>query len=135
MRPGLPLEPSRWSRASAPSRATTTSLTMLFFFRARSVRASSSGLSSTSSTILLSSNGPSLPESEVDGRPLAGSADGPHPSAVPGHDALDGGQADADSRELVLAVQALERAEQLVRVGHLEPRPVVPDKIGPLAGL
>src|SRR5438552_9025777 len=131
----LPLEPRRYSSASAPSRATTTSLRMLFFFSARSVSASSSGLSSTSSTILLSSNGPSLPESEVDGRPLAGSADGPHPSAVPGHDALDGGQTDPDPRELVLAVQTLERPEQLVRVRHLEPRPVVPDKIGPLARL
>src|SRR6267143_205557 len=106
---------------------------MLFFFNARSVSASSSGLSSTSSTILLSTIGPSSSESEVDGRPLVGRADGPHAAPVPVHDALNRGQADADAGELVLAVQSLERAEELVHVGHVEPGAIVLNEVGLLA--
>src|SRR5882762_10038139 len=102
---------------------------MLFFFSARRVSASSSGLSSTSSTILLSSIRSSSSEREIDRRPLVGSADGPDATAVPVHDPLDGGQTDPDARELVLAVQTLERAEQLVGEGHVEAGAVVLDEV------
>src|SRR5258706_5395692 len=125
----FPLDPSRNSSASLPSRATITSLRMLFFFSARSVRASSSGLSSTSSTILLSSIRSSSTECEIDCRPLVGGGVDPDAPPVPVHDPLDGGQADPDARELVLAVQTLEHAEQLVGVRHVEPGSVVLDEV------
>jgi subtilisin family serine protease len=47
--------------------------------------------------------------------------------------ALYRGQADASAFELVLSVQALERGEQLVYVGHIEPDAVITDVVGDLA--
>src|SRR3546814_3089099 len=42
-------------------------------------------------------------------------------------DTLDAGQADAGAGELGRCMQALEHAEQLVRIGHVEPGAVVAD--------
>src|SRR3546814_2388206 len=42
-------------------------------------------------------------------------------------DTLDAGQADAGAGELGRRMQALEHAEQLVRIGHVEPGAVVAD--------
>src|SRR3989442_1147608 len=51
------------------------------------------------------------------------------------NDPLHGGKSDAGPRELVIGVEALEGAEQLVRVGRIKSRPVIPDKTGYLAFL
>src|SRR5712691_8231201 len=88
------------------------------------VEVSSSGMSSTGRMVLLPPVDPAASQSEKDGRAFAGSAEGPYAPAVPVHDALDRGQADPDAGELLLAVQALERAEQFIRVGHVEARTV-----------
>ena len=50
-------------------------------------------------------------------------------------DALDNGQADAGSRELHGVMQPLEYAEQLVVIGHIEPRAVVSYAINALRAL
>src|SRR6266849_349779 len=67
-------------------------------------------------------------EHEVEGRSLADDALGPGPSTMAVDDSAHGGEADAASRKFALAVQALERAEQLVRVDHVEAHPVVADE-------
>src|SRR5437899_4888785 len=67
-------------------------------------------------------------EDEVEGCPLSDSALGPGPAAMAVDDAAHGGQADAHARKLALAVQALEGAEQLVGIDHVEAHPVVPDE-------
>src|SRR5256714_6544645 len=122
--------------ASTPSRATTTSLAMLLFLRARSVSASSLGLSSTRRITLLSIfRLLEVGECEVEGRPLAHGPFGPDPSAVTVDDTLDGGEADARALELVPAVETLERAEQLSGVCHVEARAVVADEVDGLAPL
>ena len=41
------------------------------------------------------------------------------------HDALYGGQPDANAGEFILSVQALEGLEQPVRVGHIEAGTVI----------
>src|SRR5690349_4476980 len=53
---------------------------------------------------------------------------GPHAASMPLDDPLDVGEPDARSRELVLAVQALEDPEELVHVLRIEARAVVPDE-------
>ena len=53
---------------------------------------------------------------------------GPDAAAVAVHDALDRGQADARARKLRGFVQALKGPEQLVRIGQVKTRAVIPDK-------
>src|SRR6059058_1370733 len=109
---------------------------MLLFLRARSVSASSFGLSSTSRITLLSmSRLLEVGDGEVEGRPLVHSPFGPDSSAVAVDDTLHGGEADARAFELFTAVETLERAEQLAGVRHVESRAVVADEIDCLATL
>src|SRR5439155_2902318 len=126
--------PNKYSNASAPSWATTTSFVMLCFLKARSVSASSSGLSSTS-RIARSVIG-CLPvlasQSEVERRPAPHRPLRPHAAAMAVHDALHRGEPHARALELGGRVEALERAEQLVGVRHVESRAVVPDEAGTL---
>src|ERR1700722_1290149 len=103
---------------------------MLFFFNARSVSASSSGLSSTS-RITFSSMVPSLIEPISLQRKIKSCAffDGafrPNFSAVPADDSLHGGKADARPGKFGHRVKALKRAEQPVGIARIEPRAVVP---------
>src|SRR5689334_12347616 len=64
-------------------------------------------------------------ESEREGRAFALPGLGPHPAIVPLDDAADVGQADAGSLEVFHTVQALEYAEQLVHVVHVETGAIV----------
>src|SRR6266851_4928171 len=132
----LPSAPNRMSSACAPSCATTTSLVMLWLLSARSVRATSSGLSSTSRIFpgftrasRPAASGPS--QGEVERCPLVHGAFRPDSAAVPIDDAPDGGEADARTLEVGGGMQPLEHAEQLVRVFHVEASAVVPDHEGP----
>src|SRR5687767_2207130 len=132
-----PVAKSR-SSASTPSWATTTSLRMLFFFRARMVSASSSGLSSTSRITLsaivrlLRCGGT---EGEEEGGPAPLLSLRPDFSAVAPHHPLHGGQSDAAPLELGRGVQSLEGAEELARVGHVEAGAVVAHVEAALAGV
>src|SRR5436190_1105412 len=99
---------------------------MLLLRNARSVSSSSVALSSTR-TIRRSCMG--LREREVEGGAGAGASVGPDPAAVALGDARDGGQPDAGAGELGLGVQALEHAEQLVAVRHVEAGAVVADEV------
>src|SRR5712692_912644 len=134
----LPSAPNRMSSACAPSCATTTSLVMLWLLSARSVNATSSGLSSTSRIFpgftrasRPAGSGPS--QSEVERRSLIDGAFGPDPAAVPVDDAPDGGQTDAGALEVSSGMQSLEYPEQLIRILHVEAGAVVPDHEGPAA--
>ena len=49
----------------------------------------------------------------------------PDPAAVTVNDALAGRQADAAAREFIRRMQALERAEEFVRIRHIEADAVV----------
>src|SRR5262249_904598 len=122
-----------YSSASTPSRATTTLLSTLFFLRARRVRTSSSGLSSTN-RMSLSCMGrfPHRSQREVKGRALLDSGFRPDLTAMAVNDALHGGQPDARAREILLAVQALKGPEQFRAVGHLEADAVIADEISQL---
>src|SRR2546422_10456623 len=98
--------------ASTPSCATITSFVMLWLLSARIVRATSSGLSSTS-RIFPGFTKPPGPRSrpsqgEVEGRSLIDSALRPDPAAVPADDAADRRQADASTLEFGHGVQPLE---------------------------
>lgn len=62
---------------------------------------------------------------EIKPRPLPHSAFRPDPTAIPVDDPLHRGKADAGAREIVLGMQALKRAKQLLRQRHVEPRPIV----------
>src|SRR3990170_1690696 len=53
----------------------------------------------------------------------------PYPAAMPADDALDRSQPDPGSLKFRRAVQALKRLEKLARIFHVEPRPVVPEKV------
>src|SRR5688500_1210337 len=70
---------------------------------------------------------------EREGSPLPHHALRPHPSAQPVDDALHRRQPDAGPRELAGEVEALERPEQPVRVGHVETGAVVAHEIRRLA--
>ncbi|MBA2543328.1 MAG: hypothetical protein H0V17_27040 [Deltaproteobacteria bacterium] len=59
----------------------------------------------------------------------------PHPSAVAMNDALDGRESDPGPREVGRRMQPLERREQLVRKGHVEPGTVVADEERARAGI
>src|SRR5258708_5811609 len=111
---------------------------MWFFLNARSVRATSSGLSSTSMIGPSFTRGGSslgMVKGERESRAAADGAFRPNPAPVPGEDALDGGQADAVALELVRVVQPLERLEQFVRVGGIETGAVVADEVNRPAAL
>src|SRR5262249_21913661 len=110
--------------ASTPSRATTTGLRMWFFLNARRVRATSSGLSSTSKIVRRSIDPPSLQREEKRGS-LSDGSFGPDPSTVAVDDTLHHGQADAVSLELVGVVQPLERLKQFILVRRVEAGAVV----------
>src|SRR5262245_25608028 len=99
---------------------------MLLLRSARSVSSSSLALSSTR-TITGSCMG--VHQREVEGRPGAGQPIGPDPAAVALRDPCDGGEPDAGARELGLGVKALEYAEQLVAIRHVEARTVVADEV------
>src|SRR5260370_7531375 len=99
---------------------------MLFLLSARRVSASSSGLSSTnriarSSTTTL----PALLERKRDGRALALGSLGPNPAAMAMNYALDRGQTDTASGEILRRVKPLESAEELVDICHVKTRPVI----------
>src|SRR5439155_9775416 len=68
-------------------------------------------------------------QGEVEGGPLSRRPFGPHPPAVAVEDPLHRRQADAVALELVGPVQPLERLEQLVGVGRVEPDPVVAHEV------
>ena len=51
-------------------------------------------------------------------------------TVVTADDAGDGGEADAGALEVLVAVQAVEGVEELVRVVHVEARAVVADEEG-----
>ena len=53
---------------------------------------------------------------------------GPNSPAMLLHDALNGGQPDAASFEIVLAMKALKDAKELVGILHAEPHAVVPHR-------
>src|ERR1044072_5100202 len=105
-----------------------TSLTMLLFFRARRVRASSLGLSSTSRiTLLFISCLPGIRQSEIEGGSFIHLALCPDTSAMTAHAPLHRGQANAGSFEFVGRMQTLERAKQFFGISHVESRAVVTD--------
>src|SRR3546814_3181836 len=58
---------------------------------------------------------------EVESGALAGFGFCPDAAVMARDDPLDAGQADAGAGELGRRMQALEHAEQLVRIGHVQP--------------
>src|SRR5207249_3230183 len=76
---------------------------------------------------------PSTPEREVERRAVIDLAFGTDLTVVSPHDTLDRGQTDPGTLELAWRVEALERAKELIGVGHVEARSVVPDEVGRLA--
>src|SRR5579859_1851665 len=76
-----------------------------------------------------------LPEREVKTGALAGLPLAPDAAAVPVHDPPDRRQPDARPLELGRGVEALEDAEELRCVGHVEPGAVVADEVHRLAVL
>lgn len=64
-------------------------------------------------------------QGEAEGRALSRLCHGLDPAAVALNDALHRGQADAQARELVLVVKALEWLEQALGIGHVEARAVI----------
>src|ERR1017187_317797 len=125
--PAWPPVPKRKSSASTPSPATTTRFAMLFFLNARNVSATSSALSSTS-RMIFSTMLPFL-EGEPEGGPLALRSLRPDAAAVPVDDPLNGCKPDTGAGKLGSGVEALERAEELVGIGHVEADTVVPNEI------
>src|SRR5690348_13184124 len=109
-------------------------LEMLFLSSARMVRSTSSGLSSTS-RMVWSLMGLASFEGETEHGALPGLAFGPGAAAVQRRDPGHGGEADAGAGELGFGVQALERAEELVGVLHLEAGAVVAHAEGGGAGV
>src|SRR5215470_4332417 len=75
-----------------------------------------------------------LRQREVKGGSLTETAFGPDAPAVPVNDALDRRQTDPGARELGGGVEALERPEELVRVGHVEADAVVANEEVPVLG-
>src|SRR5437868_4629760 len=109
---------------------------MLLFLRARRVKASSRGLSSTSKITLFSiSSLLEIREREIEGCPLIHLPFSPDAPAVPVDDALDGCQANTCPLEFVGRMQALKRAEQFIGIGHVESCAIVADVIDKLSAL
>src|SRR5262245_13618362 len=106
---------------------------MLFFMKARRVRATSSGLSSTNRmSFSCMGSFPRRSHREVKGRALLDSGFRPDLTAVAVNDALHGGQPDARAREFLLAVEALKGPKQSRTVGHIEADTVIADEISQL---
>src|SRR5438445_8271303 len=116
-----------------PSRATTMGFIRWLRLNARRVSSTSSGLSSTSRMTLFDSFMNRLPQAEEKRCPMARLGVHPDLAVVPAEDPLHDGQADARAGELALVMQALEGAEQPVRIGHVEAYAVVGDEAVPLA--
>src|SRR5687767_9356260 len=95
----------------------------------RIVSSASSALSSTSrmSTWSNSSIGILLGQREMERGAGVGLAVGPYPPAVPRDDLVHQGEPDAGAGKVLVAVQALEHAEQPVHVARVEARAVVAD--------
>ena len=87
--------PKSRARASAPSRATVTGLSRLFFLRARIVRVAIVGVVLDEQDLLYCSWTAFWVEGEVDGNAAVDGAICPGPAAVALDDAADAGQADA----------------------------------------
>src|ERR1700683_4064949 len=126
--------------ASTPSWATTTSFRILFFRKARSVSASSSGLSSTSNMVLRSIAVVPLREcsrlqGEIKRSAAFHGAFGPHLSAMAVNDPLYGSQTDPGPRELGGRVKPLERSEKEIHVARVESRSIIFHEIGAVAVL
>src|SRR5256885_12484888 len=68
---------------------------------------------------------PSFGQREIERRAFAGFALGPHAAAMAKHHALHDGEPHAGTRELPRAMQALEHAEQLAVISHVEAGAVV----------
>src|SRR5713226_9633977 len=132
---------------------------MLFFFSARRVNASSSGLSSTSRMILFSvfnlipsavlslrlvegfvrwilamNHGRMVVLSnrikrKVERCPVSHRTLGPDTASVPVHDALHGCESNPSSGELTSVVQPLKSSEQFVGISHIKSGPIVPHKV------
>src|SRR5580658_128954 len=117
--------------ASTPSRSRITLFTTPPLRSARRTSSASASLSSTNRISIASKS--SIPLSpgwrEREYRAVVHLAFGPHPSAVPGNHPMHDGESDARAAKLVGAVQALENAEELVRIIHIESDPVVPDRV------
>src|SRR5688572_28056066 len=103
--------------------------------RPRMVSSASSGLSSTSrmSTWSNSSIGILLGQREMEGGAGIGLAVGPDSPTVPRDDLVHQREPDAGAGKVLVAVQALEHAEQSVDVARVESRAVVADEIDVLA--
>src|SRR5262249_41451841 len=82
------------------------------------------------SAIRRSAGLPGRRDGEIEGGAAPARALGPPPPAVPVDDPVDGCQPDPGPGEVALAVEALERAEQPLAVGHVEAGPVVPHVVG-----
>src|SRR5229473_2055700 len=114
-----------------------TSFRMLFFFNARRVSASSSGLSSTRSMTLLlmilSSYHQSSLQCKIKRRALLDCPFRPYLSAMSVDNALHRGEAHAGPRELACGMKALERSEQTIRVSGVKTGAVITHKKRALA--
>src|SRR5450755_4005838 len=105
---------------------------MLFFREARSVKASSSGLSSTSRITCCSWTWMSssiFREGKGKRSSLSHGSLGPGPTAVAMDNASHRGQANPGARELGRYMQPLKGSEQLANVGHVEAGAVIADEI------
>ena len=71
----------------------------------------------------------------MEGRPFAGFALRPDPAAVSPDDAPNHGKAAAPSLEFLRPANPLKDTEELARVDHVEPRPVVTDEIYTFAAM
>src|SRR3989442_4532520 len=74
-------------------------------------------------------------EGEIDRRAPADHPFRPHATTVPIDDPVDRRQPDPGPRKVAFPVQALKRPKELVNVGHVESRTVVPNEVhGSIAG-
>src|SRR5688572_23748120 len=109
----------------------TTELTMLLFFRARRVRASSLESSSTKSIALVDIFAYlHVCQRKIKSGSDAGFTFGPDPATVPCDDPSRGCQPDAGSLKFASAVKSLEWTEQPAGIFHVKTRTVVANEKG-----
>src|SRR6185295_8443469 len=122
------------SRASAPSLSQLMRLASLPLRSARSASSASAGLSSIKSMSTFSNCSTCAPfgQRKIECRSRVHLALGPDPAAMARDDALHDGKSHSGAGEFLLAVQALEHAEQLAVVLHVEPGAVVLDAVDAL---
>ena len=72
-------------------------------------------------------------EGEVERRAFVNLRFGADVASMPMDDALDRRQPDACAFEFTDAMEALERSEQFIDIGHIEPRAIVTDEKAALA--